>query len=599
MEDLGSTNGTLVNDEPIDGPRQLHNGDQLRFGSSIFKFIAGGNVEALYHEEIYRLMITDGLTGAATQRAFLEFLDRELLRAKRHARPLSLVMLDIDRFKEVNDRHGHLAGDDVLRGVAAAIREEVRGDELFARYGGEEFAVVLPETVLEDAARFCERVRAKVETQTFAWKEHVLHVTISVGGTSTAARRGPGGASGARRRPPVRGETGRPQLLRPVLSTMPYPSAPWAFGRLPASPARERGGIVPLRAFWPGRPWRAPPSRHSPSRRERRFATAPRAQAPWPSRPRSSWCRSCARGSPRGSWRSSMPRPRRGPGSRASSPRLTMAQAELRNLAYHDDLTGLPNRSLLYDRLGLALAHAEREGSRLAVLFVDLDGFKAVNDCFGHDFGDRFLVELATRLRASVRAGDTVARFGGDEFVVLLNSVTGAEDAALVAAKVRGAVEAPFLRDGHTVEVVASVGIGVYPGDGASPEALVKRADADMYRDKPRPAPVQESAAPRRSRWDARLSWRASTRGVRDEGVPVLAIRPRPHDDQRATAGLRPLRDARDAEGLRQDARLGRAGQGRGSRLQGVTRSGRLSAARAGTRSARRRRPSWRRWSGA
>jgi two-component system cell cycle response regulator len=143
VEDLGSTNGTLVNDEPIDGPRQLHNGDQLRFGSSILKFIAGGNVEALYHEEIYRLMITDGLTGAATQRAFLEFLDREMLRAKRHARPLSLVMLDIDRFKEVNDQHSHLAGDSVLR------------------------------------------VRAKVESQAFAWKEHMLHVTISVGGTST------------------------------------------------------------------------------------------------------------------------------------------------------------------------------------------------------------------------------------------------------------------------------------------------------------------------------------------------------------------------------------------------------------------------------
>jgi diguanylate cyclase (GGDEF)-like protein len=166
------------------------------------------------------------------------------------------------------------------------------------------------------------------------------------------------------------------------------------------------------------------------------------------------------------------------------------AQAELRNLAYHDDLTGLPNRSLLYDRLGLAIAHARREGSHLAVLFVDLDGFKAVNDSFGHGFGDRFLVELAQRLRASVRAGDTVARFGGDEFVVLLDSVTDAEDAAFVAAKVRGAVEAPFLRDGHAVEIAASVGVGVYPGDGASADALVRRADANMYRDKPRPTPA-------------------------------------------------------------------------------------------------------------
>ena len=187
VEDLGSTNGTQVNDAQIDGPRQLRNGDQLRFGGSILKFIEGGNVEALYHEEIYRLMITDGLTGAATQRAFVEFLEREMLRAKRHARPLSLVMLDIDHFKEVNDTHGHLAGDYVLRGVAATVRGEVRGDELFARYGGEEFAVVLPETVLEDAARFCERVRAKVEQQTFTWKEQTLQVTISTGGTATAA----------------------------------------------------------------------------------------------------------------------------------------------------------------------------------------------------------------------------------------------------------------------------------------------------------------------------------------------------------------------------------------------------------------------------
>jgi diguanylate cyclase (GGDEF)-like protein len=187
VEDLGSTNGTQVNDAQIDGPRQLRNGDQLRFGGSIFKFIEGGNVEALYHEEIYRLMITDGLTGVATQRAFLEFLDREMLRAKRHARPLSLVMLDIDHFKEVNDTHGHLAGDYVLRGVAATVGAEVRGDELFARYGGEEFAVVLPETVLEDAAQFCERVRAKVEQQTFIWKEQTLQVTISTGGTVTTA----------------------------------------------------------------------------------------------------------------------------------------------------------------------------------------------------------------------------------------------------------------------------------------------------------------------------------------------------------------------------------------------------------------------------
>jgi diguanylate cyclase (GGDEF)-like protein len=166
---------------------------------------------------------------------------------------------------------------------------------------------------------------------------------------------------------------------------------------------------------------------------------------------------------------------------------------EFRNLAYHDDLTGLPNRSLLHDRLGLAIAHAHRQASHLAVLFLDLDDFKAVNDSFGHAFGDRFLVELATRLRSCVRGGDTVARFGGDEFVVLLDGVTGAEDAAHVATKVRSAVHAPFRHDDHEVSIGASIGVSVYPGNGTSPDELVTSADANMYRDKQGAAPAQSS----------------------------------------------------------------------------------------------------------
>ena len=278
---------------------------------------------------------------------------------------------------------------------------------------------------------------------------------------------------------------------------MPHPSqAPWAFGSLPASPARERGAIVSLRLLLA---WAALAGAT--------LATlAVAAGVALRDRPTSAGALAVAATIALVSLVSQGLATRilaqldaaatEGARLEAELAAAQIAQAELRNLAYHDDLTGLPNRSLLYDRLGLAIAHAEREGSHLAVLFVDLDGFKAVNDSFGHGFGDRFLVELALRLRASVRAGDTVARFGGDEFVVLLNSVTGAEDAALVAAKVRGAVEAPFLSDGHAVEVAASVGVGVYPGDGASPDALVKRADADMYRDKPCPTPAQESAAP-------------------------------------------------------------------------------------------------------
>ena len=164
------------------------------------------------------------------------------------------------------------------------------------------------------------------------------------------------------------------------------------------------------------------------------------------------------------------------------------AKEEFRSLAYHDDLTGLPNRSLLHDRLGLAITHSSRHESHLAVLFLDLDDFKDVNDSFGHACGDRVLVELAGRIRRTVRAEDTVARLGGDEFIVLLAQVTGAGDAARVAAKVLDAVRAPLRLDGHQVSIGVSVGLSVFPRDGVSPEELVRSADQAMYRAKERRA---------------------------------------------------------------------------------------------------------------
>jgi diguanylate cyclase (GGDEF)-like protein len=176
---------------------------------------------------------------------------------------------------------------------------------------------------------------------------------------------------------------------------------------------------------------------------------------------------------------------------RAELEALRQTNDAFRDLAHHDQLTGLPNRGLLYDRLGLAIAQSHRQASHLAVLFVDLDDFKAVNDSFGHAFGDRVLVDLARRIRGCVRAGDTVARLGGDEFVVLLDPVGGVEDAARVAAKVRDRVRLPIRVDGRQAAVTASIGISVYPGDGTSADALMGSADAAMYRDK-QPASVRD-----------------------------------------------------------------------------------------------------------
>ncbi len=178
--DLGSTNGTFVNGAAVER-RELRDGDYLRVGNRIYRYLAGGNVEAEYHEEIYRLTIIDALTEVPNKRYLLEFLGRELARAVRYGRPLALLLFDIDHFKGVNDEHGHLCGDYVLAELAACVRPVVRAEELFARYGGEEFAVVLPECAAEAAAGVAERLRAEVERHPFQFQGTAVPVTVSVG----------------------------------------------------------------------------------------------------------------------------------------------------------------------------------------------------------------------------------------------------------------------------------------------------------------------------------------------------------------------------------------------------------------------------------
>jgi diguanylate cyclase (GGDEF)-like protein len=185
VSDLVSTNGTFVNDRQIDGRLQLSDGDYVRVGNCIYRFLAGGNVESEYHEEIYRLTIIDALTQIYNQRYLVEFLDRELIRSSRHGRPLAFVMFDIDRFKQVNDDLGHLAGDCLLRDLAASIRDVVRREDLFARYGGEEFSVVLVETTFKEALEVAERIRSTVEKQAFRFETNTMHVTISLGVAAT------------------------------------------------------------------------------------------------------------------------------------------------------------------------------------------------------------------------------------------------------------------------------------------------------------------------------------------------------------------------------------------------------------------------------
>jgi diguanylate cyclase (GGDEF)-like protein/PAS domain S-box-containing protein len=161
-----------------------------------------------------------------------------------------------------------------------------------------------------------------------------------------------------------------------------------------------------------------------------------------------------------------------------------IAQQRLEQQAYHDGLTGLPNRELMEDRLAQVLNQARRRGIEAAVLFIDLDHFKQVNDSLGHAVGDALLREAAERLRSCVRAADTVARMGGDEFVVLLSEVSRAQDAAIVASKIVERISRPFLIEGQTAFVTASVGIATFPSDGVIGDALLKNADAAMFRAK-------------------------------------------------------------------------------------------------------------------
>jgi diguanylate cyclase (GGDEF)-like protein len=183
--DLDSTNGTFVNQVRVRSVL-LRDGDYLRCGRHLFRFLAGGNVEAEYHEEIHRLAIVDALTEIANKRYLLEYLERELARTCRHQRPLALILFDIDHFKKVNDERGHLAGDSVLRELANVLRPLIRREELLARYGGEEFAIVLHETNLEQARQTAERFRSAIAAHSFTFDGKTFSVTISLGVAATA-----------------------------------------------------------------------------------------------------------------------------------------------------------------------------------------------------------------------------------------------------------------------------------------------------------------------------------------------------------------------------------------------------------------------------
>jgi diguanylate cyclase (GGDEF)-like protein len=180
VSDLGSTNGTWVNEARVQ-KSALRDGDQLKVGRSILKYMSGDNIEASYHEEIYRLMTVDALTQVHNRRYFDEALEREFNRSVRYRRALSLVLFDIDHFKKVNDTYGHVAGDSVLRQLSGVIKPRLRQQDMVARVGGEEFAVLLPEVELHGAKIAAEKIRRLAESARFQVDTREFTCTVSLG----------------------------------------------------------------------------------------------------------------------------------------------------------------------------------------------------------------------------------------------------------------------------------------------------------------------------------------------------------------------------------------------------------------------------------
>lgn len=203
------------------------------------------------------------------------------------------------------------------------------------------------------------------------------------------------------------------------------------------------------------------------------------------------------------------------------------AQEQIRDLAYHDELTRLPNRRLFLDRLGLALTQARRKRQLLAVMMLDLDGFKIVNDRLGHAKGDLLLQRVGDRLKACIRSGDTVARLGGDEFTILLPELAQADDAARSAHKILDAFTHPFMVDDQELSIGTSVGISLYPADGTDAATLLKNADSAMYRAKKQGGNTYQLCTPAmKVRASERLTLERNLRQALDQHEFVVYYQP-------------------------------------------------------------------------
>jgi diguanylate cyclase (GGDEF)-like protein len=182
VRDLGSTNGTFINND-VERTREcrLRRGDQIRIGETILKFLSGTDIESQYHAIVASMALTDGLTAMANRKHLDTMIQEEMSRSRRNNRALSILMIDIDHFKQINDAHGHIAGDNVLKHIGALLLQRLRPGDKLGRYGGEEFCAILPETGRAEAAYVAESLRSQVAAEQFIEDGTQIPVTVSIG----------------------------------------------------------------------------------------------------------------------------------------------------------------------------------------------------------------------------------------------------------------------------------------------------------------------------------------------------------------------------------------------------------------------------------
>ncbi|MDJ0927011.1 MAG: diguanylate cyclase [Gammaproteobacteria bacterium] len=384
------------------------------------------------NKELEFLAARDPLTGCLNRRSFFERVESVLERSQKTGKPVCCLMLDIDHFKSINDRYGHATGDKVIRYTAEVITTACRDDDLVCRYGGEEFCVILPGVDLETAAQTAERIREKVCETSRARFTSSMSVTISVGVSDFAQSNGTAKdlVNQADMALYAAKEAGRNRVVCASLTEVDPVSGATIMS--PAMTAQLRAGGLDAGAT------------SLVESLQQRIVSL--------------------------------------------EGMLEEQQMTVHKQFGYDRLTGLPNRLIFFDRVAQSIERCKRNDTVLAILYIDIDLFRRVNDAFGPDVGDQLLRTVADRIASVLRSSDTVAllgennkgstvsRLSNDEFAIELPDLENVDSVIWIVQRILSKLVEPIKIDGHEIYVTTSMGISVHPSDGDDAETLIGNA---------------------------------------------------------------------------------------------------------------------------